>query len=285
MKKYSKFFSMLLVSLLILTGCGEKKNETPAQIFNKALKNDTEVNSLTCNVALELAMNVDGASVEMPISISLLAQKLGEENMKMAIHVSENPFMGETDLYMDKNSAGSTLYMSSSVLASILGMEEENSYWIKQEITSEDVTTDTEVVQKLQDVDFEKVITDSDLTEATDSTNELKHYVLNVTQDLMDRLATSLGEEPSEEKMEGTLKVDLYIDTKANQFTQISVDLGQFLQTLPTEELEGIDLSSITKLNFSIMLTDYNKTTVTIPEEVIKNAITSEEYGEIIAEQ
>ena len=101
---------------------------------------------------------------------------------------------------------------------------------------------------------------------------------------LLKRLAEKLEEE-YEETLETSFNIDVYIDTKNDVITKVELDMKQIINDIMSslENEESQLAGSINKLSFTIDFTDYNNTIVTIPNEVKDNALTTEEYIQLIA--
>ena len=296
MKKHMKLFMMAFLCLFVFTGCGNKELK-PVEVFEKALKNTQEVKSLTMTASIDLKMEQDGATVEMPIALEVAMKMENDTTGIMKMHLSENPFTDAFDLYLDMNDTVSKVYMPSSLIAAMLGISEDETYWIIEETTKEeneeDITEDTnyqELLEKLKAFNFSKVLKEEDLV-YVDEEGSVKHYTFNITEDFVNRVMEELKEEKlAEGDLPKALKLELYIDTENNRFTEISIDLADFITSMmeqkENEDMDfSMDLSSLKTFTISFRLTNYNSTTVNIPENVVNEAITSEQYGQIISQK
>lgn len=287
MKKNLKLFVIALMGLFLFTGCGEKELK-PVDVLQKVLENTEEINSLTMNASIDLKLEQEGTIVEMPITLGMAMQMENDTTGKFKLSLSENPLIGSMDLYLDKKDTTSTVYMPSSIIAMMMGVEEEKTYWIKEETSETEEDNDLsldfnlEEFEQLKDAKLDAVLTDKDLV-FVDEEGAVKHYTLNVTQDLINRISKALGEEVEEDTGAiDSLKIELYIDTNNNRLTKVSIDLLESVKSIAgllMDEESGMDLEGLQKLTLSLSLTGYNTTTVTIPENVIDEAITSEEYA------
>lgn len=287
MKKHLKLFVIALMGLFLFTGCGEKELK-PVDVLQKVLENTEEITSLTMNASIDLKLEQEGTIVEMPITLGMAMQMENDTTGKFKLSLSENPLTGSMDLYLDKKDTTSTVYMPSSIIAMLMGVEEDKTYWIKEETSETEEDTglsldfNLEEFEQLKDAKLDAVLTDKDLV-FVDEEGAVKHYTLNITQDLINRISKSLGVEIEENTGAiDSLKVELYIDTDNNRLTKVSIDLLKTVKEIvgdTMDEESGMDLEGLQKLNLSVSLTGYNTTTVTIPENVINEAITSEEYA------
>ena len=278
-----KYLGILIVFLFILTGCGQK--ETSIDVLKSVLKNDADVNSLTVKAKIDVSVVEDGVSVDMPISVDVKVDLEDEKNGKFYMSLSDNPFIGENELYVDMVNESMNVYMPSSLIATMVGIEDTYPSWIveTQDMNSEDEETiiDKENVPSVDEI--LEVITEEDFV-YIDKDGDISHYQLKITDDLLKRLAEKLEEE-YEETLETSFNIDVYIDTKNDVITKVELDMKQIINDIMSslENEESQLAGSINKLNFAIDFTDYNNTTVTIPNEVKDNALTTEEYIQLIA--
>ena len=287
MKKHLKLFVIALMGLFLFTGCGEKELK-PVDVLQKVLENTEEITSLTMNASIDLKLEQEGTIVEMPITLGVAMQMENDTTGKFKLSLGENPLIGTMDLYLDKKDTTSTVYMPSSIIAMLMGVEEDKTYWIKEETSETEEDTglsldfNLEEFEQLKDAKLDAVLTDKDLV-FVDEEGAVKHYTLNITQDLINRISKALEIEVEEDTGAiDSLKIELYIDTDNNRLTKVSIDLLKTVKEIvgdTMDEESGMDLEGLQKLTLSLSLTGYNTTTVTIPENVIDEAITSEEYA------
>lgn len=278
-----KYLGILIVFLFILTGCGQK--ETSIDVLKSVLKNDADVNSLTVKAKIDISVVEDGVSVDMPISADVKVDLEDEKNGKFYMSLSDNPFIGETELYVDMVNESMDVYMPSSLITTMIGIEDVYPSWIVETpdmnsedeepiINEENVPSVDEILEVITEEDFVYIDKDGDIS----------HYQLKITDDLLKRLAEKLEEE-YEETLETSFNIDVYIDTKNDVITKVELDMKQIINDIMSslENEESQLAGSINKLSFAIDFTDYNNTIVTIPNEVKDNALTTEEYIQLIA--
>lgn len=281
-----KYLGILIVFLFILTGCGQK--ETSIDVLKSVLKNDADVNSLTVKAKIDISVVEDGVSVDMPISADVKVDLEDEKNGKFYMILSDNPFIGEAELYVNMVNESMNVYMPSSLITAMIGIEDTYPSWIVETpdmnsedeepiINEENVPSVDEILEVITEEDFVYIDEDGDIS----------HYQLKITDDLLKRLAEKLEEE-YEETLETIFNIDIYIDTKNDVITKVELDMKQIVEDIMSslENEETPLAASINKLSFSIDFTDYNNTTVTIPNDIINNALTTEEYlQQIIGEE
>lgn len=270
MKKYLNIL-LAFVMVLALTGCGKKeeKSRTPIEVLVDVAKNDTK--KVKVGTSLTTKLNMDGMSIDGIFNLDIATEKLDNNKYKAVIELGENPVLGKQKLYLD----GTYVYMSSSIMNSIMGLESEEEYWIKSEVDS--TITGEEV--KLDNIDLKSILTDKDFYLVNRDGNT-GLYRLIISEDLVKRAYKAINNTDLEEDntLKTNINVDVTIDEKNNRITKISSDLTETLATIDLGE--DIDIKEmVEKLSFEINIS-YDNVEVVIPEDVITKAITEDEYDE-----
>ncbi len=271
MKKYLNIL-LAFVMVLALTGCGKKeevKTRTPLEVLVDVAKND--VKKVKVDTSLTTKVNMDGMSIDGTFNLNVATEKLENDKYKAVIELGENPILGKQKLYLD----GTYFYVSSNIMNSIMGMENTDEYWIKSEVDS----TISDEEKNLKDIDLKTILTDKDFY-LLSRTGDVGVYRLVISEDLVKRVYKAINNTDLED--ENTLKtnvnVDITIDEKNNRITKVSSDLTESISTIDLGE--EINLKEmVEKLSFEINIT-YDNFDVVIPDEVVKNALTQEEYDE-----
>lgn len=270
MKKYLNIL-LAFVMVLALTGCGKKeeKSRTPIEVLVDVAKNDAK--KVKVGTSLTTKLNMDGMSIDGIFNLDIATEKLDNNKYKAVIELGENPVLGKQKLYLD----GTYVYMSSSIMNSIMGLESEEEYWIKSEVDS--TITGEEV--KLDNIDLKSILTDKDFYLVNRDGNT-GLYRLVISEDLVKRAYKAINNTDLEEDntLKTNINVDVTIDEKNNRITKISSDLTETLATIDLGE--DIDIKEmVEKLSFEINIS-YDNVEVVIPEDVITKAITEDEYDE-----
>ena len=270
MKKYLNIL-LAFVMVLALTGCGKKeeKSRTPIEVLVDVAKNDAK--KVKVGTSLTTKLNMDGMSIDGTFNLDIATEKLDNNKYKAVIELGENPVLGKQKLYLD----GTYVYMSSSIMNSIMGLESEEEYWIKSEVDS--TITGEEV--KLDNIDLKSILTDKDFYLVNRDGNT-GLYRLVISEDLVKRAYKAINNTDLEEDntLKTNINVDVTIDEKNNRITKISSDLTETLATIDLGE--NIDIKEmVEKLSFEINMS-YDNVEVVIPEDVITKAITEDEYDE-----
>mgnify|MGYP004460452669 FL=1 len=271
MKKYLNIL-LAFVMVFALTGCGKKeevKTRTPLEVLVDVAKND--VKKVKVDTSLTTKVNMDGMSIDGTFNLNVATEKLENDKYKAVIELGENPILGKQKLYLD----GTYFYVSSNIMNSIMGMENTDEYWIKSEVDS----TISDEEKNLKDIDLKTILTDKDFY-LLSRTGDVGVYRLVISEDLVKRAYKAINNTDLED--ENTLKtnvnVDITIDEKNNRITKVSSDLTESISTIDLGE--EINLKEmVEKLSFEINIT-YDNFDVVIPDEVVKNALTQEEYDE-----
>lgn len=270
MKKYLNIL-LAFVMVLALTGCGKKeeKSRTPIEVLVDVAKNDAK--KVKVGTSLTTKLNMDGMSIDGIFNLDIATEKLDNNKYKAVIELGENPVLGKQKLYLD----GTYVYMSSSIMNSIMGLESEEEYWIKSEVDS--TITGEEV--KLDNIDLKSILTDKDFYLVNRDGNT-GLYRLVISEDLVKRAYKAINNTDLEEDntLKTNINVDVTIDEKNNRITKISSDLTETLATIDLGEDINIK-EMVEKLSFEINIS-YDNVEVVIPEDVITKAITEDEYDE-----
>ena len=271
MKKYLNIL-LAFVMVLALTGCGKKeevKTRTPLEVLVDVAKTDAK--KVKVDTSLTTKVNMDGMSIDGTFNLNVATEKLENDKYKAVIELGENPILGKQKLYLD----GTYFYVSSNIMNSITGIENTDEYWIKSEVDS----TISDEEKNLKDIDLKTILTDKDFY-LLSRTGDVGVYRLVISEDLVKRAYKAINNTDLED--ENTLKtnvnVDITIDEKNNRVTKVSSDLTESISTIDLGE--EINLKEmVEKLSFEINIT-YDNFDVVIPDEVVKNALTQEEYDE-----
>lgn len=272
-----KIFNWLIVIMVIitLTGCGktdnDKKELTPLEVINNVLKNKTDINGAKTDIVMDLKATAQGMSVDSKFDLGFSFEK-DNENYKGMIELSDNPFVGELKAYFDANNEKINYYIPSTIFNLLFNIENDEKIWIKgeEETSIEDVESiDINVIEFLTDNDFVFV-----------SRNE-KIYTCNLilSNDLLNRV-NKYFEPDSTDVINGlnnNVNVTMTIDTENNRIDSLSIDVMKLFDNLNIDK-EEMDYTEILEKFILTINVSYDNINVTIPEDIINSAITSEEY-------
>lgn len=275
-----KYLSLILVCLLVLTGCGKK--ETSVEVLKKVLTNEKEANSVSVKASIDFKMEQDGMNIDLPLALTMNVAMEDEKNGNVHINLADNPFIGAMELYANVKGEEMTMYMPSSIIDLMAGLENTENKWIVQKETMTNDETETEFSMEEYKKQIDKimeVVTEEDFV-FVEKVDGISHYQLKITANLFKRLLEKLGEEYDssiEEVLTEPWVLDMYI--KDYMITKVEFDMTKILTSASDViDEESFDMSTIKKLSLSVEVSGYNKTNVTIPENVKNTAITSEEY-------
>lgn len=278
MKKIFKFIG-IFVLVLTLTGCITKKERelTPLEVFKKAIQEKND--SGTIKVGVNLGFSSSGAKVDLPLTLNIVFNSIDENNLIAKINIDDNIYFGPQELYLNMKNNTNTVYMQSSIVDSMLGVENEENYWIKQEETEDDKHSKNIEEEKLTKTLTEEVLKETDIILINKKT-DIAEYQLNITKDLLSRILNAVGENTDNIKFDGEIAIKIFIDTKNNHITKVSANIGEIIKylNLENDKEEMFNIDEIDKLDITIEF-DYTKKNVEIPSEVTSRAITAEEYA------
>lgn len=282
MKRYFKFL-IAFVMIIAVTGCG-KKERTSLEVLNDAIKNTETVNSGKVNFSVGVKANYQGMSIDTTIDLGVAVQLENDNNFKAVIDLADNPLIGAQKLYVNKNGEKALVYMPNKLIDKIAGIESDYNYWIKGEANLDDIVSEENNDFDLKNINLNDLLTDKDFY-LVSKENNIGVYRLVVSKELLMKIDKHFDPESTEDfsELKNNLNVDLTIDEKTNRITKLSVDLMEFIKGIELDE--EINVTEILeKCTFEVEIT-YGNVTVEIPNDVINNAITSEEYTKILANE
>ena len=279
MKKIFKFIGVFIL-VLSLTGCITKKERelTPLEVFKKAIQEKNDSGKVM--VGVNLGFSSSGVKVDLPLTLNIMFNSIDENNLIAKINIEDNIYFGPQELYLNMKKNTNTVYMQSSIVDSMLGIENEENYWIKQEETEEnEYSKNIEEAEKLTKTLVDEVLKEADIV-LVNKENDIAEYQLNITKDLLSRILNAVGENTGDIKFDGNIAIKIFIDTKNNHITKMSANIGEIIKylNLENDNTEMLNIDGIDKLDITIEF-DYTKVNVEIPSEVTSRAITAEEYA------
>lgn len=279
MKKIFKFIGVFIL-VLVLTGCITKKERelTPLEVFKKAIQEKNDSGKVM--VGVNLGFSSSGVKVDLPLTLNIMFNSIDENNLIAKINIEDNIYFGPQELYLNMKNNTNTVYMQSSIVDSMLGIENEENYWIKQEETEEnEYSKNIEEAEKITKTLVDEVLKETDIV-LVNKENDIAEYQLNITKDLLSRILNAVGENTGDIKFDGNIAIKIFIDTKNNHITKMSANIGEIIKylNLENDKTEMLNIDGIDKLDITIEF-DYTKVKVEIPSEVTSRAITVEEYA------
>lgn len=279
MKKIFKLIGVFIL-VLALTGCITKKERelTPLEVFKKAIQEKNDSGKVM--VIVNLGFSSSGVKVDLPLTLNIMFNSIDENNLIAKINIEDNIYFGPQELYLNMKNNTNTVYMQSSIVDSMLGIENEENYWIKQEETEEnEYSKNIEEAEKLTKTLVDEVLKETDIV-LVNKENDIAEYQLNITKDLLSRILNAVGENTGDIKFDGNIAIKIFIDTKNNHITKMSANIGEIIKylNLENDKTEMLNIDGIDKLDITIEF-DYTKVKVEIPSEVTSRAITAEEYA------
>lgn len=279
MKKIFKLIGVFIL-VLALTGCITKKERelTPLEVFKKAIQEKNDSGKVM--VGVNLGFSSSGVKVDLPLTLNIMFNSIDENNLIAKINIEDNIYFGPQELYLNMKNNTNTVYMQSSIVDSMLGIENEENYWIKQEETEEnEYSKNIEEAEKITKTLVDEVLKETDIV-LVNKENDIAEYQLNITKDLLSRILNAVGENTGDIKFDGNIAIKIFIDTKNNHITKMSANIGEIIKylNLENDKTEMLNIDGIDKLDITIEF-DYTKVNVEIPSEVTSRAITAEEYA------
>lgn len=268
MRKYGKRFAAAgfaaAMTAAMISGCGGGTKATPENLFKDMNENAKDVESMLCNLAVELGMSYESESVGIGIDMDLEAT-----NDPAAAHAD-----GSLDLESPDGSIG--------VNFEAYSVEEDGTYvvyagsqgeWIKMEMDEGDISTfGGDLYSQLEDMheDFEL---DEDLSEVEekdcfkltgDISGEYLADVMSENEEVMDEMgASDMLDMDALAEAKIPCTVEIYKDDILP--ARINMDLQDILVTVMGEEGEDIEVSDF---YIEITYVEYDKVKeIEVPDE------------------
>ena len=263
-----KVLLSLAAAVLVFTGCGKKVDRL--EEFKTAF---SEIESAEMKIEAKMGLEQDGMSVDASIPMTMKVSEKG-----LYVKLEKNTFIEQNiELYGSIEKEKMTLY--------IPNFDEE--FNIKEgfmklefDLNDEDFKDFTENLDeaKVEMKDLNKYLTDKVIV-FVEEKDGLDYYQFVINDDLLKKIAEDNDEEYENVNME--IKFDVYIDSKTKTLSKIEFDLKEFFNDYMNsdladeESLEDFDVYAemIKTLLFTIEFKNVNNTTITIPQDVIDNAV------------
>ena len=250
--KKRNWFALLLVIGLTLTGCGKKENDS--EIIDNARKKMNALSSYAMTMDISMGIKSGGFEMNMPFTIAAKLDNVSK-NAKMDIAIEVFGMSIETESYVDASGEQTITYTK----------EVMEDAWTKSY---------SENTGGLQD--FASITENSTKIEKKKSNDKtLAYYQITISKDKMQTLLNeSMNAMDSTDAyvIEKDVVVDIYIDKKTNYITKMEMNLLDVM-TIDDEDAE------LTEFKMSITFSQFDEIgTITIPAEVIENAVEEESY-------
>lgn len=242
MKKY--FITFCLV-LFLLVGCGNEK--TPQEVFEEASQKMEKIDNLTIKMKMEFGIEQDN--------------EIQNVDMNIIAKIDEMSKMTDMDISMDM---GGMAFNIKSYTETVDG---KNITYTKNLLgegytkTTSDIEEDTldtdEMTDMLDDV--------NNIKEVESDIKGMKKYEASFSKEDIQKLMEMSGEFTGEENIQivSDLTIPVYIDNEG-YVRKMVMDMTDFIAPV-----EGM---SYTKVAVTFEFSDFNNTTVSIPENVKTSA-------------
>lgn len=295
MKKIKYYVLPLLLCLLLITGCGSKKESATSKNKLNSLSIEETVNKVSSSITnldnFKMNFNAGFAAKINDEKLDIDAKASADIDVKNKILKVSMSFKGmdkefETEAYLRLNATKLEMYVKNP----------EDGKWgvIKQDIKDfGNVNLSLDTVLENGNVDFSKVINSEKVKQLdADEKNYNYEYIIS-SDDIKKILSENLninmpeGVEIDEKKVEtikktlnellnkisGNVSIKFSIDKENYYVTKLSVDVQSLLDGF-VKAFSGEDSnSSVSKANISLELTDINNISkIEIPSSVTENA-------------
>ncbi len=231
-----------VISLLLITGCGEKED-----YFETAKKNMQELKSYSMNIDVEMQMKTGGITINLPITLSSdvdVTNKISKMEMStelMGTNISSTAYVDGTD-------ENNVIQYSST----------DGTNWTKTKVEN-----NNNQANNLVNADNLKEI----------KSDDKDYYVYEATLD-KDKMTGIIGEDLTDNDIMGSIDITnnitfkYYINKKTKYVEKIVAELNDVMNV--TDEASGQE-AELTKLNFEITFSNFNEVKeIVIPESAKK---------------
>ncbi len=255
--KKSKWLAALLVSVFALTGCGSKNDSNASEVLDKARKQMNELSNYSMKMEMKMGIKAEGMTMEIPVVVDA---KIDAKSKTGKMTTTASMFG------MESTTEGYTQVVDGKTITYSKGNYEFDGeqVWVKE--TSEDETNYNEFVAITEfGTKVEKKKSDdknADYYQLTISKEKMK--------ELMSESSSLMGDMDFESAdIKNDVVLDIYVDKKSNYITKLSMDLKDVIS------MEDMEVAmEISECSLTFTFGDFDKVgTITIPEDVITNAI------------
>lgn len=249
MKRSLKFLSLLLMVMLVLTGC---KKEDPKKQLENALEKLEKAESVSLKLDADLSVSAEGTTMAIGLGLN------GDYSLKTkAGHFKANVSMfgmnEESEMYMEEKDGYTYSYEK----------DDEGWTYTKTAVT-EDEKKETKAADVLKEFKSVKEV-------KSDKKGYTKLEVVISKDKLNDTMKEN--EEMVSELVDGEMAINkdvtLNVYLKDGEIRFITLDLADLLKDAMGEEAASADMKAVITLELS----NYNKNNdLKVPEEVTKNA-------------
>ena len=263
-----KVLLSLAAAVLVFTGCGKKVDRL--EEFKTAF---SKIESAEMKIEAKMGLEQDGMNVDVNIPMTMKVSEKG-----LYVKLEKNTFIEQNiELYGSIEKEKMTLYIPNFDEEFNI---KEGFMKLELDLNDEDFKDFTENLDeaKVEMKDLNKYLTDKVIV-FVEEKDGLDYYQFVINDDLLKKIAEDNDEEYENVNME--IKFDVYIDSKTKTLSKIEFDLKEFFNDYMNsdladeESLEDFDVYAemIKTLLFTIEFKNINNTTITIPQDVIDNAV------------
>lgn len=250
--------AVILLGFSFLKGSGSSISVLKKAIANFKLNSQ---NSFTINANLTA---VDSDNKENSFDALIKSQKKSENETNMQIVVNKTELFDEINSYLVFKDNKAELYLQSTLI-DLLGLTSSlDPIWVNNSVDLDEVQKDNN-----EEISLEQLI-DEEHFILIDKVNGVKHYQLIIDQKIIDDIKVKFADSENEtiksliesdETIEKPIKIDFYI-SKSDEIEKIDINLLNYFG-------ENVEMN---KMLLSLKFSNFNNTTVDVPNEV-KNGI------------
>lgn len=257
MKQFLKYFSVMIMVLVLSTGCGKGKDAK--KILEDATANMKDIESMSMKLNLEMGIDVQGSTLSMNMSADMDVDK--NENMYGTYTVSAMGVKEDVEMYMITKDGYKYAYLKPA----------SSGEWqyTKEEAVVENEEEDTELTEEMNEM-FESMTNIKEVESDKDGYTKLEVTVdMEKFNDLMAEYEA--GEELPTFSSETDITMNLYI--KDNYIRIMEIDFTDLMKDMVEQNQEEYGSVTYSTLKMTIEIGDFNKIDeIVVPEEIVNNA-------------
>lgn len=272
-KKGNGVVIFLVIAIIIaILACGyffffkKESNKTSIERMDTALANLQKNANKSGTVKLKLELSA-GYAIDFNAFVKYAKQ---DDKYYMQLGVEKSLMMDAINMYATVDNNNLTMYMPSSIM-SMFGLTSlDNNSWLKYSYDFSSLGINLSDLENTNTkIDSSKVFNDNNL-KLIDKKDGLYHYQITIDKKFIESANKNnkYTDEQIKQIADMNTKIDVYIDSKDN-LVKMVYDMSDYMK----KQYSGMDKAIMT-----IEFVDLNKTTVTIPDEVIKSSKSVDSY-------
>lgn len=255
MKKILKYFSIMIMVLLLSVGCGKK--EDPQKILDEVTANMQSVESVSVKITFKIVMDVEGANFSMDMIMDMDTDK--DQDIHGTASVNMFGIKEEVEMYAVTRDGYEYSYMKTP----------EIDEW---QYTKAEITTNEEE-QQLKDEMNKMFDSMSNVKEVKSDRDGYTKLEVTVDMKQFSELLKEYGVDETlpEINQDSDMVMNLYV--KDGYVYILEIDYAEMFKAFKGEEDSEEFFNSLSEAKLTIEYSNFNKVDdIVVPEEIVNNA-------------